>query len=85
MAGVKAEIFGNVAARKSIDQRDRMLKNIDMTEPHFGQEWNSQIRSSSSCGIDQYEKMMAQVAQSKRVNTANTNYGRAHNYNSLSQ
>lgn len=80
MGGLKGEIYNNPSARKQINDREKMLQGIDLTEPHYGVSWNANIRSASSCGINAYEKAMAQEAQGNRNSVANENYTRASKY-----
>lgn len=74
MAGVKGEIFGNPSARSQVNAREAMLQTIATTSPGFGQEWNGYVRSSGACGINAYEKAMAQEAQTQRQQAALGNY-----------
>ncbi len=78
--GIKGEIYGNPSARKQIDQREQMLHNLEKNTPFYGQELNANIRSSGTCGINAYEKAMAQEAQSMRAAVATENYSRANAY-----
>jgi hypothetical protein len=77
MAGVKGQIFGNPSARAEVNQRTRMLKTVDNTEPNYGLQNGAFLRSAGSCGINAYENAMAQEAQSARARVALTNYANA--------
>lgn len=80
MGGLKGEIYGNPSARKQVDDRQKMLDGIEVSEPFFGQNLNAEIRSSSSCGINAYEKTMALGAQRNRQAGGLENYTRANLY-----
>lgn len=81
--GISGHIYGNVSAQHQSLDRQKWLDQKNSQIPNFGKQWGANVEYSK-CGINAYEKGMAQLSQAQRNQGALNNGYMSHQNKSCS-
>jgi len=79
--GIQGSIYGNAneADYNNAVGRDKFDKSRDKIAPNFGLQWGNAVQYQS-CGVQAYERNMAEVARQQRSQTFMNNGAEAYGY-----